>query len=399
MRVTAGNYGTLLENRNREVRKAAFESVYKAYQSHINTYAEVLNSQIKQHVFFAKAKKFNSTLERALFSNQIDPQVYTTLIKEAHKGFPVFYEYIEFRRKKLKLKKIQMWDLRVDLFPIDQLEFTYDQAVDLCVDAAAPLGKDYQKTLKKGLTEGWVDKYENKGKRSGAFSGGCYDSPPYILMNFTGSLNDVYTLMHEGGHSMHSYLAKTNQPYNKADYCIFSAEIASTVNERLLTEHLLKKYSGNKQKQILSYEIDAIRATFFRQTMFAEFELLIHEQLEKGQPITPDFLNQEYQQINKKYYGSKLSEDQYIKYEWARIPHFYYNYYVYQYATGIAAAIYFAEQIKKGTGVDKYLNFLKSGGADFPLILLKKAGVDFIKPDIYKAVVKYLKTCLDKVKK
>lgn len=292
-----------------------------------------------------------------------------------------------------------MWDMRVNLMNASPLKFTFAEAVKVCLEAVAPLGEEYVEILRQGLLGGWVDKFENKGKRGGAFSGGCYDSDPYILMNFTGSLNDVYTLIHESGHSMHSYFARKNQPYSLSDYSLFTAEIASTVNERLLTDYLLKKYSGDARKIVIAYEIDAIRATYFRQTMFAEFELNIHQKLEKGEPLTVQYFNEEYSRLNTLYHGPSVGPDDYIQYEWARIPHFYYNFYVYQYATGIAAAYYFAEQIlhtKTGhAAAEKYLNFLKSGGDHFPLEQMKRAGLDFTKPTLYRAVAKNLQRCLN----
>ncbi len=396
--LTAGNYQHFLESKNRQVRQNAFEAMYKAYQGHIHTYAEILNSQLKQHHFFANVRKYKHTLEAALSRNQIKPSVYQNLIKAVHAGLPAFYKYVNYRKQQLKLKKMQMWDLRVDLIDAKPFQFTYDQAVELCLQALKPLGKDYVDTLEKGLKGGWVDKYENKGKRSGAFSGGCYDSHPYILMNFTGTLNDVYTLIHEAGHSMHSYLSKTNQSYNVAQYPIFTAEIASTVNERLLTDHLLKTLQGKQRLQVLLYEIDAIRATYFRQTMFAEYELLVHQRVEQGEPITPDYLSETYERLNQQYYGPDVDKDDYIRFEWARIPHFYYNYYVYQYATGIAAAFYFASEItgpKAEQARKNYLNFLSSGGNDFPLNQLKKAGLSFDNPQTFKAVVKNFEQCLN----
>ncbi|MGL5831008.1 MAG: oligoendopeptidase F [Candidatus Altimarinota bacterium] len=408
--VTAGNFVNHLESSSPKVRQAAYESVYQAYQKHIHTYSETLSGKVKFHQFYATTKKYKSSLESALSSNQIDTKVYTTLLNETHAGLKTLYKYFEYRRKKAKLKKLNMWDLRFNLFDCKPLKFTFDQAKELCLEALKPLGEEYVQILRKGLEGGWVDKYENKGKRSGAFSGGCYDSPPYILMNFTGTLNDVYTLIHEAGHSMHSYFSRKNQPYNFANYSIFTAEIASTVNERLLTDHLLKTLKGEQRKLVLAYEIDAIRATYYRQTMFAEFELLIHQTAGKHQPLTMEFFCAEYQKLNDLYYGPTIAKDEFIKYEWARIPHFYYNFYVYQYATGIAAAYYFSAKILKSfeqhkskntqkisPEADAYLGFLKSGGNDFPLNQLRRAGLDFTSPQTYKAVVKTLQTCLNEL--
>lgn len=400
IKLTSGLYSKYLENPDRRLRQQVFETYYTAYKGHINTYAEILNLAVKQHDFYAAVKKYPNALEASLSSNLIDSKVYTTLIDQVHLSSKYLYKYLSFRAKKLKLKKLNMWDMRVSLFKAPPLHFTFEEAITMCVEALKPLGSEYVKILEKGLRGGWVDKYENKGKRSGAFSGGCYDSYPYILMNFTGTLNDVFTLAHEAGHSMHSYLARTHQPYNLADYTLFTAEMASTVNERLLTEYLIKKYQGTpEQKVILANEIDAIRATYFRQTMFAEFELKIHQAVEKGDPLTPTTLNQMYKKLNEQYHGPAVADDQYIQYEWARVPHFYYNFYVYVYATGIAAAYYFSDQIlnpKTGKQAARhYLDFLSSGGNDFPLNQLKRAGLDFTKPPIYQAVAKNLQKCLN----
>ncbi len=402
LKLTSGNFTGFLENTDRRVRREAFETLYKGYESHIHTFAQTLNLCAKQHLVYAKAKKYRSCLQASLSSNLIDPRVYKTLIKETHHSLPPLHKYYAYRAKRLGQKKLNMWDLRVNLLNAKPLKFTYDEAVEICLKALKPLGSEYLKILEDGLKNGWVDKFENKGKRSGAFSGGCYDSDAYILMNFTGTLNDVYTLIHEAGHSMHSWLSRHNQPYGLSDYALFVAEIASTVNERLLTEYLLKTYTGNKREIVIAYEIDAIRATYFRQTQFAEFELNLHEKLEKDQPLTVQYFNQEYARINSLYYGPAVEKDQYIQYEWARIPHFYYNFYVYQYATGIAAAFYFADRISDPkTGQEaagKYLEFLKSGGNDFPLLQLKRAGLDFVKPDLYRAVAKNLQKCLNLLK-
>lgn len=386
VQVTHGNYSSLLEKQDRSVRQNAFEAVYKEYEGHVHTLAEVLNLKVKQSNFLKDVRGYESSLVKALHGNAIDQSVYRNLIKLVHEQLPGFYKYVDKRKEMLGLDEIQMWDLRVPLMDLE-LKFTYDEAVDLVCAAAEPLGADYVEVMRKGLSGGWVDKYENKGKRSGAFSSGCYDSWPYILMNFEGSLNNVFTLMHEAGHSMHSYLANQNQSHPLADYPIFTAEIASTVNERLLTDYLLKTWEGDKRQAVLHYEIDGIRATFYRQTMFAEFELLIHETAASGQPLTKEFFCTEYRRLNDLYYGPGMGDDAYIQYEWARIPHFYYNFYVYQYATGIAAAYNFAERILQGEA-DQYLNLLKSGAKAYPLELLKEAGLDMTKTDFYGPIGK-----------
>ena len=385
LNVTHGNYSLFLEHRDRDIRQKAFNSIYGEYRDHIHVLADVLHSLVKQHVFLCEVRNYASPLVSALSNNQISETVYRNLISQMHKQLPRFYEYIEKRKQLLGLDKLAMWDLRVSLNKVN-FKFSYEEAVDLCCAAAAPLGEDYVTIMRNGLLNGWVDRYENKGKRSGGFSSGCYDSYPYILMNYTGNLNDVFTLMHEAGHSMHSYLANKNQPYSLADYPIFTAEIASTVNERLLVNHLLEKFEGEEREAVLHYEIDAIRATFFRQTMFAEFELLIHEAVQEGVPLTKDFLCENYLRLNKLYYGENVEDGDLIQYEWARIPHFYYNFYVYQYATGIAAAYNFADRLLNGE-TEAYLNLLKSGGRDFPLVLLREAGVDLEAANFYEPIM------------
>jgi len=397
--LTSGNFLKFLENNDRRLREQAFGNYYRSYQSHIHTYGQTLNLCVKQHQVYAEAKKYAGCLEASLSSNMIDGKIYHSLIEHTHRALPVLHRYFALRAKKLGLKKLNMWDLRVSLAGSAPFHFTYDEAVEICLKAVAPLGAEYVKIMAGGLRGGWVDKYENKGKRNGAFSGGCYDSLPFILMNFTGTLNDVFTLVHEAGHSMHSWFARHNQPFGLSDYALFTAEIASTVNERLLTIYLLQHYSGAKRQMIIEHEIDAIRATYFRQTMFAEFELAIHREVEKGEPLTSQFFNQLYAKLNAKYHGPAVGQDQYIQFEWARIPHFYYNFYVYQYATGIAAAYYFAEQITAPNegkkAAEMYLNFLKAGGNDFPLKQLSRAGLNFLRPDLYHAVAKNLEKCLN----
>jgi oligoendopeptidase F len=291
----------------------------------------------------------------------------------------------------LNKPQLNMWDMRVPLVKDLDWKIPYVEAIEMVCSACAPLGDEYVSILRDGLTtKRWVDTYENAGKRSGAFSGGCHDTYPYILLNYTETLNDVYTLAHEAGHSMHSYLARKNQPYHLSDYTIFTAEIASTLNERLLTEYLLKTCTGKKREYLITYEIDALRSTFFRQTQFAEFELLIHEAVEQGQALSADFLNAEYKKLNEKYYGDAVIQNDFIQYEWSRIPHFYYNYYVYQYATGITCAYNFADKILADgqSAVDTYLYLLKSGGNDFPLNQLKQAGIDMTDTELYTPIFK-----------
>ncbi len=397
--ITHGNFISYLENPDHNLRQKVFTNYYTAYQKHANIYASLLNSKIKQDNLYAKIRKYPNALEASLYSNKIPSKVYTALIESAHQQLKYLYKYFNFKRKKLNLSKLNYWDLRINFTKQKPLFFTYQQAIEIILEALKPLGKEYLKVLKNGLQKGWVDRYENKGKYNGAFSGGSFDTDPYILMNFDGSLNSVFTLIHEGGHSMHSWFSHKNQPYQDSYYTITIAEIASTVNERLLTNYLLKKYKNTSHFiQILLYEIDAIRSTFFRQTMFAEFELKIHQINQQGTELTATILCAEYQKLLKKYHGSAVAPNQLINYEWARILHFYnYEFYVYQYATGIACAYHISEKIlceKPENFIMKYHQLLKSGGNDYPLNQLKKLGIDLTQPQIYKSIHQSLNSLL-----
>lgn len=397
-KITHGSYQKLLENKKEKVRKEAYTKVYEQYKKYAHVYCEMLNLKVKQNIYLANVRKYDSALERALLPNNINPKVYETLVAAANKKLPTLHKYFAYRAKAMKKDKLNMWDLRVPLSKVN-MEIEYSKGVDYSVNAVEVLGEDYQNTLKDGLLNGWVDRYENAGKRSGAFSSGMYDTDPYILMNYSNTLNDVFTLTHEGGHSMHSYLSKNTQPYELADYTIFIAEIASTFNERLLSDYLLKSLPAKYTKYIALNEIDAIRSTFFRQTMFAEFELLIHQEVENGNQLNVDRLCEIYSGLNAKYHGKNVITDDSIAYEWARIPHFYYNFYVYQYATGITAAYYFSNEVVKGNKEihDKYIRLLKSGGNDYPVSQLKKAGIDMLDVKIYNAISKRLDELLKQI--
>ncbi len=382
--VTHGSYGKLMESPDRVLRRNTHISMFGQFMGLAHTCAATLNAQVKQHQFFAEIRSYKNTLESALYHKAIDEGVYHTLILSTEKNAHLLHKYMEIRQRQLKLNEMEMWDLHVPLVPDLAMKFSYDEAVEMILKAFKPLGDDYVQILRAGMTtERWVDKYENKGKRSGAFSSGCYDTLPYILMNYNDTLDNVYTLAHEAGHSMHSYLARKHQPATKSEYTIFVAEIASTVNERLLTHYLLENYEGETRRYVLNREMDGIRATFFRQTQFANFERKIHQRVEEGKALTADWLCDLYEDLNARYYGPAMRKNEYTPYEWSRIPHFYNNYYVFQYATGIACAYHFADQILKGNTVP-YLELLKSGGSDFPLDQLKKAGVDMHDSGVYE---------------
>lgn len=374
-----GTYLSYLRSPDRNLRKSAFLNLHKTFEAHANTLCELIQGQVQSHLFFSRARKFNNCLEAALYPHHIDMSVYENLIASVRRHLPLMHEYVAMRKKAMKLDQIHVYDLYVPLVEESQSSMEYTEARDAVIASVAPLGKEYQEYLKTGLEqERWVDVYENVRKRSGAYSSGCYDSMPYILLNYHGTLNDVLTLAHEAGHSMHSLLSRKNQPYIYAQYPIFVAEVASTFNEQLLLSHLKSKVKSKKDlAYLVNYEIEGIRGTIFRQTMFAEFELQLHKWIEEGVPLTPTLLKKYYIQLNRDYYGPDIVLDPELEIEWARIPHFYYNFYVYQYATGLSAALSLFQQATASTEAkDRYLKFLSSGGRQFPIDLLKTAGVD-----------------------
>lgn len=398
--LTHGSYQVLLKDQDRLLRKNAFNSMHDQYLKYENTLAELLHGTIQQHLFESKCRKYSSCLESALYPKDIDTSVYTNLIDTVRANIAPLHRYMQIRKKMLNLDTLNPWDMYVPLVKESTLYYTYDQAVELILASCKPLGEDYVNELKKGLMERrWVDKFENKNKRSGAYSGGCYDSFPYILMNYKGTLRDVFTLAHEAGHSMHSFSSHRTQPFHYADYEIFVAEVASTFNEELLTQELLRRSAGNKEEQasILNQKLEDIRGTLFRQTLFAEFELFLHTQAENGLPITPAILKEKYLELNKFYYGDDFCPGDEIAIEWARIPHFYYDFYVYQYATGISAAHALAKKVVEGSTAerDAYLEFLSSGRKLFPIQLLQRAGVDMTSPAPIEATIARFSEILD----
>lgn len=377
-------FGLLLRDRDRKLRQNTFSTYLSSFEKFENTFAELLQGQVQKNLFFAKARNYKSSLESSLQPDNIDRKVYTNLIETIHKGLPSLHKYMKKRKELMGLEKLHLYDLYVPLTKELEITMPYDEAEALIIESVAPLGKEYQDILRKGLqTDRWVDRYENKGKRSGGYSSGCFDSMPFILLNYKEVLRDVFVLAHEAGHSMHSQLSRTHQPSHYADYTIFVAEVASTFNEELLMRHLLEKLTDEESKLFLiNQKLEDIRSTLFRQTMFAEFELWIHEQTENHIPLTPKLLNEKYLALNSLYFGDTVTIDPLIAYEWARIPHFYYNFYVYQYATGISAALDLVETVLNGGEKEReaYLTFLKSGGSKYPLDLLKGAGVNMLSP-------------------
>ncbi len=390
--LTHGSYMTYMASRDRTLRKETFQTLHKTFGEWENTLCEMIHGQAQKHLFYAKARNFGSCLEAALFPHQIDTKVYRALIGTVRAHLPVLHQYMALRKKLLGVEELHLYDLRVPLIEGVDIKMEFDEAAKMIVESVAPLKSQYQQTMKKGFfEERWVDRYENERKRSGAYSSGCYDSYPYILMNYHGRFQDIMTLSHEAGHSMHSYLSTKNQPYQDSSYVIFVAEVASTFNEELTLMHLLKQLPDPRQRAyIINQKIEDLRNTFFRQVMFAEFELKIHESVEKGIPLTPDYLNQEYLQLNRDYFGPSVVIDDEIKHEWSRIPHFYYNFYVYQYSTGISAAHALVQKVLK-EGPDAYLQFLSSGGSKFPLDLLKLAGVDMTTPEPVQSLITHFK--------
>lgn len=384
-------FGLYLRDQDRTLRENAFKAMHGKYCEFENTISELLNGQIQSHIFNAKVRRYSSALEAALFPKNIDTSVYHALIEAVHSKMSALHHYIKLRQRILGIKQLHLYDMYVPLTVNIDITLTYPEAEELVIQSVAPLGSEYQNILRKGLLEErWVDRYENKNKRSGAFSGGCYDSMPYILMNFKGILRDVFTLAHEAGHSMHTLLSDTHQPYHYSGYPIFLAEVASTFNEELLIQHMLKQ-ATDKQVTIflINQKIEDIRATLFRQTMFAEFELFVHEMAEKGIPLTPRLLNERYRQLNSTYFGDSVVLDPESDSEWARIPHFYYNFYVYQYATGISAALALANGVLNGGSKERnaYLDLLKGGCSRYPIDMLRTAGVDMRSPEPVEAAI------------
>ncbi len=393
-----GTYGVIMHGEDRALRKKAFDKYYGAYVSLINTISSTYYGSVKKDVFYAKARKYNSALEKALFGEDVDKVVYDNLISSTNKALPTLHRYMAEKKKLLGLKKMYMYDVYVPVVEGAELKLEYEQAYDLVVKGLAPLGKEYQELLIKAKENRWLDVYEQKGKRSGAYSVAVYDTHPYVLLNYQKTTHDVFTIAHEMGHSIHSYFSNKNQPYAKADYKIFVAEVASTVNEVLLIRYLLSVEKDKKlKKYLLSYLLEMIRTTLFRQTQFAEFEQIVHDLVENGQPLSKDNLSKIYLDLNKKYYGRSVVSKGNIQYEWARIPHFYRAFYVYKYATGIISALAISDRIlsEGQSAVDAYFKFLSSGSSDSPVELLKIAGVDLTDKKTFTKAFKVFKDTLD----
>lgn len=399
VKVTHGMYGLLLQSEDRDVRERAFKAYYKAYISLINTISATYIGNVNKDVFLSRVRKYDSCLSQALENEDVSARVYENLLECVHDGLPLMHRYISDRKKALGLDEMHMYDIYTPIVKNEDLTMSYEDAFKLVRKGLAPLGEDYGKLLQTAHDEGWIDVEETDGKRSGAYSICVYALPhPYVLLNYQPTIHDIFTIAHELGHAIHSYKSDAAQPKSKCDYKIFVAEVASTVNEVLLLKYLLKNTESKSLKKYLcSYYMDMIRTTLYRQTMFAEFEYIAHDAAEKGVPLTKDFLNGKYLELNKKYYGNDIVSDDEIAYEWARIPHFYTSFYVYKYATGIISAISIAERIYKegDKAVEDYFRFLSSGGSDSPVELLKLAGVDLNEKDAFKAAMKSFEDTLE----
>ena len=381
--VTHGSYIPLMMSTDRTLRESAYESLYSSYRQFRNTFAATLGAQNKQLKFFADARHYDSALEAALTGNEVPVQVYTNLIETVHNNMDAMYRYVALRKELLGVDELRFSDLYVPIVDDVELTFTYEEACEIILEALKPMGEDYLALVRKGLSERWVDVYETPGKRSGAYSAGGYGMHPVILMNFQGKLDDVFTLIHEMGHSIHTYLSCANQPVCYSDYVIFVAEVASTCNEALLTRYFLDHAKNERERAyFLNHFLEQFRATLYRQTMFAEFELKVSELTATGAGITADALCGIYKELNAQYFGDGIALDDNIALEWARIPHFYYRFYVYQYATGFAAAIALSNRILElgEQGREDYLGFLKGGSSKPPIELLRGAGVDMLSP-------------------
>jgi oligoendopeptidase F len=396
--LTKGRYVSFMESSDRKVRKEVFDALYSSYISQKNTLAATLSAQVKANIFSAKARKYDSAREAALFPDDVPVSVYDNLIKAVGDNMGLMYRYIALRKKMLGVDELHMYDVYAPIVKDVKMEFPYEEAVKTVLKALTPLGEQYVQDLKKGFESGWIDAYENEGKRSGAYSWGHYDVHPYVLLNHNDTLDSVFTIAHEMGHSLHSLYSWKNQPYAYSNYKIFVAEVASTFNEALLTDYLLNTIDDkSKRLYILNHYFESVKGTVFRQTMFAEFEKIVHQRAEEGEALTSELLCSIYHDLNVKYFGPEMVVDSNIDMEWARIPHFYTSFYVYKYATGFSAATALSQKVLEGKpgALERYLDFLKSGGSDYPINELKAAGVDMTSPEPVISCLKVFEKYLD----
>ncbi len=399
IKLTHGTYSMLLQSNDRKVRRTAYNNMFGAYKKMINTIASIYAGNVKKNCFFAKVRGYNSSIDKAMFNENVPAIIYKNLTDSVDKNIKLLHNYLALRKKELGYTKLAMWDMHTPI--VDEVEhlYKYEDAVEIVKKALEPLGKDYAKLLDSAFADKWIDVYENTGKRSGAYSWGCYGVHPYVLLNFSGVTHDVFTIAHELGHAMHSYYSNSSLPYEKAGYEIFVAEVASTVNEILLLKYMIAKAEGNEKKYLLSYYLDMFRTTLFRQTQFAEFEMICHNAYEQGEALTAEFLCNEYKKLNDKYYKSSTLDDGLIAYEWARIPHFYNSFYVYKYATGITSAVVIANGIlNDDKNVESYKKFLSLGGSMPPSEILKVAGVNLEDKKTFDIAMKEFKDTLEQLK-
>ena len=396
--LTHGNYIALLENQNRDIRKEAFENLYSVYKQFSNTLSAAFGANVKQAVFYAKARNYTSSRQASLSGNEVPESVYDNLVASVRKSLPLLHRYVSLRKKLLGVEELHMYDLYVPMVAEADRHYTFEEAKDIVKTGLAPMGEEYLGLLQEGFDNRWIDVYENEGKRSGAYSWGVYGCHPYVLLNFHGTLNDVFTLAHEMGHSIHTWYSNKNQSYTYSGYKIFVAEVASTCNEALLIRHLLKNSKDKQEKAyLLNYFLESFRGTLFRQTMFAEFEQKAHEMAAAGESMTSQSLCNIYKKLNEDYFGPDTVIDPEIQYEWERIPHFYTPFYVYQYATGFSAAIAISRKIFNGElGIlEGYKKFLSGGCSDTPIELLKLAGVDMSHTGPVEEALKFFEELLN----
>lgn len=391
------NYSIYIEDDNRDVRKAAFDTLYETFKQYKNVYGNLITSNIKEEVSISKIKKYKSALEAATYHDEIDESIYNNLIDVINDKIGVLHKYYDLKKKVLGLDELHLYDVYANLVLEDRKEYDFESSKGTVINALSILGDEYIDVLKKGIEDRWIDVYPNKRKRTGGYSSGCYDTNPYILLNYQDKYDDMSTMAHELGHSMHSYYTRNNNPYQYGHYSIFVAEVASTVNELILAKYVIKNSNNKNEKLfILNRLMELFRATIYRQTMFAEFEKKIYEMIEEDKPVSADTLSEEYYRLNEVYFGKNVVIDDYIKYEWARIPHFYYNFYVYKYATGLSAASYIVNGLLDGTiKKEDYINFLKCGDSKSPLESLKVAGVDLSKKEVLISATEMFNSVID----
>ena len=395
------NYSLFIKSKDRSVRKKAFEMLHNKYKKYIRTITSTYKGEVENNVVLAKIRNYDSAISASLYSDNVPVDIYNNLIKVVNDNMNVLYDYYDLKKEMLSLDRLHMYDTYVEIINKIDKKYSFDEAKEIVIDALSVLGDKYVKNLKKAFDEKWIDIYHSKGKRSGAYSSGNFDVNPYVLLNFEGTLNDVSTLAHELGHSMHTYLSCKNNPYQYSSYEIFVAEVASTVNELLLANYMLKNSKNKDEKlAIINHILDLYKATLYRQTMFAEFEKETHKLREKGEVLTSELLSNTYYNLVKKYFGPNVLCDDLIRYEWARIPHFYYNFYVYKYATGISAASYIVDGIlnNKEGALENYINFLKTGGSMYPLDELKIAGVNLNSKSVVLSAIKTFEKYLKEFK-